>query len=129
MLGRGSPPEIITPEGANPEELPPSVDHWALWMHWEVYHVGLDLETQQRVAAAVTDRELWRQALEYWVDGNYRGRSIPKIVKKYRELEAERDKQRNGKVKRSDGGGAARGGSYSDRNEAALEEVFGTGDK
>jgi hypothetical protein len=88
---RGSPPEPIVPEAASPTELPPTVEHFALKAHWDIYRVGIDIDTQTRVAAVVTDPALWTQALNFWVDNDYRGRSIGKIVKKYRELEAEQN--------------------------------------
>jgi hypothetical protein len=125
MLQRGgSPGEPIVPSSESPpEEMPPDLSQWSLRTHWDIYHVGIDLDTQARVVAAVTDKDLWREALQFWVDNDYRGRSIGKIVKKYRELEAERGQQRGKETHAVGRGGGDRpsANARSERQDDAAE--------
>jgi uncharacterized protein YdaU (DUF1376 family) len=124
-------PIVPDPE-EQPEEFPPSIEHFALSSHWKRYRIGLDLDTQQRVAAAVTDESAWDEALAYWWENGYRGRSIGKIVTKYREILKERGKLKgvshDAGAGTNDGGrkgGRVRGETRSDkqgRNSAALLE-------
>jgi len=62
------------------------IDHFSVRMHYERFHVGLDIQTQERMALVITDRERWQQAIDHWADNHFRALSVGRMVKYYHEL-------------------------------------------
>ncbi|MEQ1762572.1 MAG: helix-turn-helix domain-containing protein [Pyrinomonadaceae bacterium] len=77
--------------------LPPVKDNVLLHMYFAAFpDFSPPIFLQETILDRVSDQEIWRQALKYWLENDYRPKSVGKLCDRYDEI---RDEQSNGNGK------------------------------
>lgn len=141
MLARGdakvTPPSSSSTSSSNynsttprAREGPPPA-HPAVQTYRTVFGFDPPIFGQEQIEAEVTEEfVIWLDVCKLFKGNNHDPEKVGNLIDRWKR---EVKKSREGQGRQSHGthnrNGSKRGGSYSDRNAAALEEVFGAGDE